>query len=213
MQPEDPYRVPQAELLDAVPAGLLAGWTAGQLGLLAVFCLLLVLGTLLLFALVLAESFAGVALPPWYETWVGVVLDLVGCYLLISFKRFAQARFAARGLGWPVWLLVGVNLLLAPVEHWAFTASVEGLWPVHLYLGLLLAVGLLLVWLGGRVLIVRSDWYCVRMLGWLYLIGGAVFASQLLMPLAAVLLIGGQLAMMRVFLRGRLEVLASPPAS
>ncbi|WP_138411063.1 hypothetical protein [Stutzerimonas nosocomialis] len=211
MQPEDPYRVPEADLLDRASAGRLAHWTAGQLRLLAMFCLLLVLGTLLLIALVLAESFSGVALPSWYETWFGLVLDLLGCYLLISFKRFARARFAARGLGWPIWLLVGVNLLLEPVEHWASTTGGEGLGPVRLYLALLLAVGLLLVWLGGRVLLVRSDWHCFRIMGWLYLSGGAVFASQLLMPLAAALLIGAQLAMMRVFLRARAEVLASRP--
>ncbi|MBA1272790.1 hypothetical protein G7026_05445 [Pseudomonas azotifigens] len=177
------------------------------------FCLLLVLGTLLLIALVLGESFSGVALPLWYETWFGLVLDLLGCYLLISFKRFAEARFAARGLGWPVWLLVGVNLLLEPAEYWASTYVAAGLWPMRLYLGLLLAVGLLLVWLGGRLLLMRSDWHCFRMMGWLYLIGGAAFASQVLMPLAALLLISAQLAMMRVFLRGCSEVLTLRPRS
>ena len=119
MQPDNPYSAPQVELLDSVGVQSLPGWSARQLQVLGWLALVSVVAN----ALVVGLTFAGALLEAdeaallfTYTDWLSLALALLGCYLLLRFKTFAEARFFARNLSVPIWLLLAVTLLLEAVD-------------------------------------------------------------------------------------------------
>ncbi|MFD1693338.1 hypothetical protein ACFSHR_23375 [Azotobacter chroococcum] len=126
------------------------GWSSAQLRVLGWLALATVLGTLVIVLL----SFSGLTRVRGvaaYANWLGLILVLLGNYLLLRLKSFAEARFAARGLGWPVWLSVALGLLLEAAAL-LFESAPLAAWQAWLYAAALIGYGGLLVWLGVRLL-------------------------------------------------------------
>lgn len=205
MQPENPYATPTAPLLEP-PRATLPGWRAGQLRVLAALCLGEVLATLLM-------SVAALLIDPLHRSllglsldWLGPLASLLGCYLLIRFKAFVQARFSARGLTRPTWALVIMSLLVTALEV-ALGDAVRrpAGWAAPVYFGGVALYGVFTLWFGLRLLKVRDVYVAVRVMAWLAIVGGAALASVILALGALLPLLGMQLAMMAVFLRGAAE--------
>lgn len=180
------------------------GWSSAQLGVLGFLALAMVFGILVIMLL----SFGGltqmrrVAL---YADWLGLILVLLGNYLLLRLKGFAEARFAAQGLGWPVWLSVAVGLLL---EAAALLFELDPLasWQTWLYAAALTGYGGLVVWLGVRLLAVPRGFKALHGAGWLAIAGGLMLASLVFAPQAVLPLLGVYLALALVFFRGATEL-------
>ena len=144
MQPDNPYSAPQVELLDRRVVPPLPGWSARQLRVLGWLALVAVLANALVVGLTLAGAWLDereAQRLQSYIGWLSLMLVLLGCYLLLRFKAFAEARFAARQLAAPIWslLLVTVSLELADraFGEQLFTALD---WPTLGYMLLLTAL-------------------------------------------------------------------------
>ncbi|WP_413247506.1 hypothetical protein [Pseudomonas sp. Z8(2022)] len=152
MQPDNPYSAPQVELLDGTGEQALPGWSARQLQVLGWLALVSVLANALLVGLL----FAGSLLEAYeaellftFTDWLGLMLVLLGCYLLLRLKAFAEARFAARNLSLPVWAVLAGSLLLELADllfgEQLFTAPG---WQTLSYMALLCLTGISTAWLG-----------------------------------------------------------------
>ncbi|MDV7212465.1 hypothetical protein [Azotobacter beijerinckii] len=201
---DNPYAPPRGALLDAPDAPPMPGWSSAQLRVLGCLGLATVLGSLVSALLSLGGliRMPGVAL---YGDWLGLSLVLLGNYLLLRLKGFAEARFAARGLAGPVWLSVALGLLLEAAAL-SFEPAPLASWKAWLYAAGLIGYGGLLVWLGVRLLAVPGGFQALRGAGWLAIAGGLMLASLVFAAQAMLPLLGAQLALARVFFRGAAEL-------
>jgi hypothetical protein len=210
MQPDNPYSAPQADLLDAPRSPRLQGWSARQLQVLGWLALVSVLANALVLGLLLAGSLleeGEAQLLLAYTDWLNLALVLLGCYLLLRFKAFAEARFAARGLGVPIWALVAVTLLLEALDGLFGERLFAALdWPTASYIGVLCLMGACTAWLGVRLLKVDYPYPALRVMAWLDLVGGLMLVSVLLMLVAVLPLLGAGVALMLVFFKGAAEL-------
>ncbi|MFC3609043.1 hypothetical protein [Stutzerimonas tarimensis] len=206
MQPENPYTTPRAKLVDESGAvHRAAGWSPGRLRMLALLCLAAMIGTLALLSLGLVASATADLVLQRAAFWLRLVLVLLETFLLIRFKEFVERCFAARGVGWPVWLvilfgLVGEALELLMADRLVLSSG----WQLG-FLLLLAAQGLCLAWLGLRLLALRKGYPSLRALAWLNIVGGLMLASLILLLPALLPLLGAQLAMALVFFRAARE--------
>ncbi|VXC24772.1 conserved membrane hypothetical protein [Pseudomonas sp. 8AS] len=207
MQPENPYAAPQVALLDTPAPRPLSGWSVGQLQLLGWLSLVSLLGSLVVTVLVLlVDEQAAVALRRGMDA-LSLATVLLGSYLLLRLKVFAEQRFEARGLAFPVWAMVLLGLLLEGLDLlWG-----EGLfnridWRSILYFAVLVLLGIATLWLGIRLLQVPDVYPVFRVMAWMDIVGGGMLASVLLMVLAILPLLGGSLCMMLVFFRAAAEL-------
>ncbi len=210
MQPDNPYSAPQADLLDATSVPRLQGWSARQLQVLGWLALVSVLANALVLGLLLAGSLleeGEAQLLLAYTDWLNLALVLLGCYLLLRFKAFAEARFAARGLGVPIWTLVAVTLLLEALDGLFGERLFAALdWLTASYIGVLCLMGACTAWLGVRLLKVDHPYPALRVMAWLDLVGGLMLVSVLLMLVAVLPLLGAGVALMLVFFKGAAEL-------
>lgn len=212
MQPDNPFSAPQVELLDAPMQPVLTGWSRRQLQVLAMLALVATLGNavLVLLMLMLASAWLSaieVAALTRYSDWMSAVLVLVGCYLLMRFKALIEQRFAASGLGKPVWLLVGLSLILGMMDFWLGARLFEGLNPITLlYIALLVLMGGSMVWLGVRLLRVSVPYPSLRVMAWMNIVGGVLLASVVFIVLSMLPLLASGVAMALVFLRAAREL-------
>ncbi|MBB2496236.1 hypothetical protein [Aquipseudomonas ullengensis] len=203
MDQHNPYAAPQVALVEESSPAELPGWTPRQLRLLAWVNLASLLGTLAMLVLGFIPGEEG----KQYPDWLSAVLMLVGCYVLLRFRNFAELRFAARGLAWPIWLSVGLSLLLEVLQLlWGdeVLASISG--KSLAYFGLIGLYGAITLWLGIRLLKVDNVYPSFRVLAWLEIAGGALLASVILFIVGMLPLLGSMLAMSLVFLRGAREL-------
>lgn len=208
LRDDNPYAPPRGALLDAPGAPPMPGWSSAQLRVLGWLALATVLGTLVIVLL----SFSGlirVRGVAAYANWLGLILVLLGNYLLLRLKSFAEARFAARGLGWPVWLSVALGLLLEAAAL-LFESAPLAAWQAWLYAAALIGYGGLLVWLGVRLLAAPGAFKALRGMGWLAIAGGLMLASLVLAAQAVLPLLGAHLALALVFFRGASELYGRP---
>lgn len=210
MQPDNPYSAPQVELLDSTSVQPLPGWSArqlqvlGWLALVSVVVNVLVVG--LLFAGALLEAHEAELLSS-YTDWLRLALTLLGCYLLLRFKAFAEARFAARNLNVPVWAVLVVSLLMELADLLFGEQLFAGLdWQTLSYVALLCLTGLCTTWLGIRLLKLQSPYPSLKVMAWLDIVGGLMLASVLLMLVALLPLLGAGVALMLVFFKGAAEL-------
>jgi len=210
MQPDNPYSAPQVELLDAAPVHRLQGWSArqlrvlGWLALVSVVVNVLVLG--LLFAGAMLEAHETELLLS-YTDWLRLALVLLGCYLLLRFKAFAEARFAARNLSVPVWAVLVISLLLELADMLFGEQLFAGLdWQTLSYVALLCLMGGCTTWLGVRLLRLEFPYPALKVMAWLDIVGGLMLASVLLMLVALLPLLGAGVALMLVFFKGAAEL-------
>ena len=210
MQPDNPYSAPQVELLDSAGVQSLPGWSARQLQVLGWLALVSVVAN----ALVVGLTFAGALLEAdeaellfTYTGWLSLALALLGCYLLLRFKAFAEARFFARNLSVPIWLLLAVTLLLEAVDMLFGDQLFAGLdWQTIGYVALLCLMGICTTWLGIRLLKLQSPYPALKVMAWLDIVGGLMLASVLLMLVALLPLLGAGVALMLVFFKGAAEL-------
>lgn len=210
MQPDNPYSAPQVDLLDQRPDLALPGWSVRQLQVLGWLALVSVLANALVVGLLLASSRleaheAQVLVR--YTDWLSLALVLLGCYLLLRFKAFAEARFVARRLHVPIWALVVVTLLLEVVDMLFGEVLFSGFdWQTTGYVVLLCVMGACTTWLGLRLLKIEYSYPALKVMAWLDIVGGLMLTSVLLMLLAIVPLLGAGVTLMLVFFKGAGEL-------
>ncbi|WP_375739596.1 hypothetical protein [Pseudomonas boanensis] len=204
---ENPYAAPQVELVENAGPRQMLGWSPEQFRLLGWLSLVSVVGTLVLTGLAAASGAMQSDAMPTSADWLSAALTLLGCYLLIQLKRFAEARFSAVGLGWPVWAVVVASLLVELLDFVLGDASLEPGWSMLLYFGVLALSGALTTWMAVCLLKVQNAYPVFRVMAWLDLAGGILLATVILMLLALFPLIAASAAMMLVFFKaaGELE--------
>jgi hypothetical protein len=208
---ENPYAAPQVSVVENSALACLADWRAGHLRLLGWLSLISLFASLVLLLLALREEVLSEEVRRLSE-WLGLALMLLGNYLLLCLKGFAEARFAASGLAWPVWLMVGGGVLLEVLDFFYGEEMFSSLNPLGIsYLLLMAAYGLATLWFGVRLLRVENVYPALRLLAWLNIAGGLLMASVVLVLLAVVPLLGSSLALMLVFWRGAAEQRLSSP--
>ncbi|AOE86253.1 hypothetical protein [Pseudomonas sp. TCU-HL1] len=203
---ENPYAAPRVDLVEDVRPRQMNGWTPGQLRLLAWLSLVCVVGTVTLTGLAVAAGATEDERMTRLSDWLGVALTLLGCYLLIRFKLFAEARFSAEALAPPVWAVVIGSLGVEVMDFLMGDASTEPGWPMVIYFTVIALLGALTAWLAVRLLKVQNAYPAFRVMAWLNLVGGIMMATIVLMLLGLLPLIAGNVAMMLVFFRGAREL-------
>lgn len=201
MDPNNPYAAPRVELIDARRPQQLPGWSPGQLQ---------VLGWLNLAYLVATIAVIGLAFAPELKMtgdWLSVASTLLGSYLVVRLKAFLEARFGATGLTWPVWLSVGLGLVLEAVQlYWGDDALAEFSLQSALYFGLLALLGLVILWLGIALLRITDTYPVVRVLAWLNIASGVLVASVILMLVGVLPMLAAMVASALVFFQGAREL-------
>jgi hypothetical protein len=200
------------DLLDGTSEQALPGWSVRQLQVLGWLALVSVLANTLLVGLLFAGSLLEAheaELLFTFTDWLGLMLVLLGCYLLLRLKAFAEARFAARNLSLPVWAVLTGSLLLELADllfgEQLFTAPG---WQTLSYMALLCLTGISTAWLGIRLLSLQYPYPALKVMAWLDIVGGLMLASVLLTLLALLPLLGAGVTLMLVFFRGAAEMRA-----
>lgn len=210
MQPDNPYKASLVELIDDLPVRQLPGWSVRQLQVLGWLALMSALGSALMLGVIFASGWLGQAELEQVERftrWLGLLLMLLGNYLLLRLKSFIEQRFVARGLSWPIWTLV-VLALLGGVMDFMVGGQVFKVPSVLTiaYLGVMVLMGLGITWFGVRLLKVRLAYASLRIMAWLSIASGLMFASVLLLPLALLPALAVCVAQGLVFFRGAREL-------
>lgn len=203
---ENPYAAPRVDLMEDTEPRPMRDWTPGHLRLLAWLSLVCAVSTLVLTGVVVAAGATEDPLMTQLSDWFGVALTLLGCYLLIRLKLFAEARFHAEALAAPVWTVIIGSLVIEALGFMMGDSSTEPGWPMLFYFGVVALLGALTAWLGVRLLKVQNVYPAFRVMGWLDLVGGIMMATIVLMMLGLLPLIAGNVAMMLVFFRGAREL-------
>ncbi|RRV21259.1 hypothetical protein EGJ23_21730 [Pseudomonas sp. o96-267] len=210
MQPDNPYSAPQVELIDDQPVRQLPGWSARQLQVLGWLALMSALGSALMLGVIFASSWLGQAEleeVERYTRWLGLLLMLLGNYLLIRLKSFIEQRFAAPGLSWPVWIIVVLALVSGVMDFMVGDQLFKALSVLTIaYLGLMVLMGLSITWFGILLLKVRLAYASLRVMAWLSIASGVMLASVLFLPLAIVPALAVCVAQGLVFFRGAAEL-------
>ncbi|WP_454255448.1 hypothetical protein [Pseudomonas sp. Marseille-Q8238] len=208
MEPNNPYASPKGALVEEQSSGTkLQGWSPAYLRTLAWLCLASLLGTLAILALTFTvDKEEQVNLGRAMDA-LGIAVVIMGCYLLLRLKHFAEQRFAARWLSLPVWLVIALSLMLEMLDIvWgeAIFSTFDVITVV--YVGVLILLGGATSWLGICLLRVQNVYPIFRVMAWMEVIGGAMLATVLLVLVAIIPLLGGTLTMMLVFFRAAAEV-------
>ena len=213
MQPDNPYSAPQVELIDDLPVRQLPGWNVRQLQVLGWLALMSALGSALMLGVIFASSWLGQAELEQVERftrWLQLLLMLLGNYLLIRLKSFIEQRFAAQGLSWPVWIVVFLALVSGAMDFMVgdqVFKTLSVLTIAYLVLMVLMVLmGLGITWFGIRLLKVRLAYASLRIMAWLSIASGVMFASVLLLPLAILPALAVCVAQGLVFFRGASEL-------
>ncbi|MFZ6046523.1 hypothetical protein ACFW0H_10390 [Pseudomonas sp. CR3202] len=206
---ENPYAAPRVDLVEDRGPRQLRGWTPGNLRLLAWLSLVSAVGTLILTGLAVAAGATEDLLMTRLTDWLGVALTLLGCYLLIRLKLFAEARFSGEGLAAPVWAVIMVSLAIEGLDLLLGDASTQPGWPMLFYFGVVAVLGALTAWLGVRLLKVQNVYPAFRVMAWLDVVGGIMMATIVLMMLGLLPLIAANVAMVLVFFRAARELQAA----
>lgn len=193
-----PYATPRVELVEqGIPDAFRRRWTPAQLRILAWLCLASIAGGVVLMVLSLLEAFGDGAAFRVYADWLGLLLSLLGAYLLLRLKHLVESRFRGPSLAWPVWLSILLTLL---GEGWSLLAVTDDAlqgwnWQALVYFALLALIGATTLWLGLRLLKQENLYPSLRIMAWLDIAGGAMLASVLLLVLAVLPLLAATVAM------------------
>nr|WP_312230140.1 hypothetical protein [Pseudomonas sp.] len=210
MQPDNPYKASLVELIDDLPVRQLPGWSVRQLQVLGWLALMSGLGSALMLGVVFVSSWLGQAeleQVERYTRWLGLLLMLLGNYLLLRLKSFIEQRFVAQGLSWPVWIIVVLALIIGLMDFMVGDQVFKAPSVLTIaYLGLMVPMGLCITWFAVRLLKVRRAYSSLRIMAWLSIASGLMFASVLLLPLALLPALAVCVAQGLVFLRGASEL-------
>ncbi|MHA6493657.1 hypothetical protein ACX0MV_10485 [Pseudomonas borbori] len=206
-QPDNPYAAPTVSLVDEHAIKRLEAWSPGRLQLMAYLNLVYALGSVLVLGLAFTASIRDEsALEDTFTTWFGPLLTLLGCYLLLQLKRFAEQRFAAENLHRSVWAVVLASLLLVLLDLlWGEDVFEQLNWQTFGYFAAVAINGALVTWMGIRLRQVQNVYPSFRLMAWLELIGGFMLATVVLVVVAMLPLIGGCVAAAWVFFQAAAE--------
>lgn len=213
MEPSNPYAVPQAALADKPSLISLPGWTPTYLRVLGGLSFVCLIGTLVLALRVFFIGGSKEAALLREGDVFGVTVVLLGCYLLLRLKRFAEQRFKVNGLGAPVWLVIIFSLSMVASDAFLRDAAFAALsWLTFIYVGIFVLLGGAILWLGIRMLRARNAYPAFKFMAWMNIISGVMHISVVLvlvLPIAVLAALGSTLAMMLVFFRAAAEVQAA----
>lgn len=208
---QNPYAAPQVALVDEQRPRL-SGWSAERLRLLGWLSLVSLVGTVtgLILAFFVGEDrtsdFARGA------DALSTATLLLGCYLSLRFKAFAEQRFAATGLAIPTWLIVGFSMLLQVIDvAWGDSLFTTDIGPATVaYVAMIVILGGATLWLGIRLLKAQNVYPVFRVMAWLHIVGGALVATVILMMIGLLPLLAASVALALVFFRAAREQDALP---
>ncbi|MNZ83616.1 hypothetical protein D3C78_1023490 [compost metagenome] len=202
MSEYDPYRPPQAVLLDErLPAAFAGGdWSRSQLRVLGALALGYLFGLCVLLALSLWQMLHPQFAPLAIGHLLSLLLVLLWGYLLLRLRALLAARFALRGLDWPLALQILLGLLTTGLgalldERGSALAG----WLSLGYFGLFVALGFCLLWFGLRLRRIRQPYPALRLFAWLVLLAGVGCASVVLLLPALLLGLAASAALAWVF--------------
>ncbi|MDG1582492.1 hypothetical protein [Pseudomonas sp. GOM6] len=207
MDPNNPYAAPQVALIDEQAPRSLAGWSVGQLQLLAWLSLASIAMILVsLLAVMFAAEQPG-SLSERVGDWLGLLSTVLGCYLLLRLRTFLEQRFAAKGLLIPIALIIVFSLLAEGLDWlWGDAIFTELGWKTLGFFATIMLMGVMTLWLGIVLLRIANPYPALRVMAWMEIVGGGMFASVVLVVVAIIPLLGGTLAMALVFFRGAREL-------
>ncbi|NNN28594.1 MULTISPECIES: hypothetical protein [Pseudomonas] len=203
---QNPYAAPQVELVDTrAPTPFLVGdWSSGKLRLLAGLTLALLLTDLTLIGIGMVARLPGGPkfLMP-YEEWLGALSMLLGCFLAWRSTRLLEDRFAARGLRWPMWILIVIAVVMQ-VFSMLFDVDLTGSRQSNAtvyFMMMYLPSGLVQLWYGIRVLKIQLPFTSVKVMGWFDVVSGICLASIVLFAFGTLLSIINTIPLALIFLR------------
>ena len=207
MDPNNPYAAPQVALIDEQAPRSLAGWSVGQLQLLAWLSLASIAMILVsLLAVMFAAEQPG-SLSERVGDWLSLLATVLGCYLLLRLRAFLEQRFAAKGLLIPIALIIVFSLLAEGLDWlWGDAIFTELGWKTLGFFATIMLMGVMTLWLGIVLLRIANPYPALRVMAWMEIVGGGMFASVVLVVVAIIPLLGGTLAMALVFFRGAREL-------
>ncbi|MFG0380672.1 hypothetical protein ACF8C6_06885 [Pseudomonas sp. zbq_18] len=207
MDPNNPYAAPQVALIDEQAPRSLAGWSVGQLQLLAWLSLASIAMILVsLLAVMFAAEQPG-SLSERVGDWLSLLSTVLGCYLLLRLRAFLEQRFAAKGLLIPIALIIVFSLLAEGLDWlWGDAIFTELGWKTLGFFATIMLMGVMTLWLGIVLLRIANPYPALRVMAWMEIVGGGMFASVVLVVVAIIPLLGGTLAMALVFFRGAREL-------
>lgn len=210
MSDYDPYRPPQAPLLDSqLPAAFAGGdWSRSQLRVLGALTLGYLSGLLVLLVLALWTLFNPQLPPLPFTHLLSLLLVLLWGYLLLRLATLLAARFGLHGLGRPLALQVLLGLLATGLgalldERGAVPAG--GVLELG-YFALFVAFGLSLLWFALRLRRIRQPYPALRLFTWLLLLAGIAAASVVLLVPALLLGLAAGAALAWVFFAAAAEL-------
>jgi hypothetical protein len=209
-QHDNPYAAPQVSLVENAEVQTLEGWSPGRLQLLGYLNLVAALGSLVALGLAFMAGFLEDTSLETFGDWLSPALTLLGCYLVLQLKFFAEQRFAAQNLSNSTWAVVLWGLLVMMLDLLWKSALDELGWQMFGYLAALAIYGILLAWWGFRLRQVQNVYSSFRLMAWLELIGGLMLASVILVVLAMLPLIGASIATAWVFFQAAAEQKSQP---
>lgn len=202
---ENPYAPPQVELLQPEAPRPLPEWSAGQLRLLGWLSLVGFLGNLVLLLGVVSMSWFWLETPA-YTDWAGLSLVLLGSYVSLRFKVFAEVRFAATGLTWPTWIVIVFSVLLQVMLLTVGDQLGSLGWEMALYGACMALSGVGCIWLGVRLVKVPDTYPSFRVVAGSILVTGVMLVSLLLAAFSSLPALVSVVATALVFFRGAREL-------
>ncbi|MCM2319636.1 MAG: hypothetical protein NDI93_09920 [Pseudomonas sp.] len=198
----DPYRPPQAPLLDPhLPAAFVGGaWSRSQLRVLGALALGYLFGLFVLLALSLWQLLHPQFAPLPLTHLLGLLLALLWGYLLLRLRALLASRFGLHdGLDWPLTLQIVLGLLAV---GFAALLDEQVLNPLWLDLGsfaLFVALGLSVLRFALCLQRIPQPYPALRLLAWLLLLAGIACASVVLLVPALLLGLAAGAALAWVF--------------
>lgn len=209
----DPYRPPQAALIDERLPPAFAAWSGAQLRVLGALALGYLFGLFVLLALTLWQTLhPQFALQPFTHLF-SLLLVLLWSYLLLRLRTLLADRFALFGLDWPLALQILLGLLTVGFGALLDERGLQQPGLLELgYFALFVALGLSMLWFALGLRRVRHPYPALRLFAWLMLLAGAGCASVVLLVPALLLGLLASAALAWVFFTAAGERLAEQSA-
>lgn len=214
MSEYDPYRPPQASLLDEhLPPSFVGGnWSRDQLLLLGALALGFALGLFVLLALSLWQAMHPQFPPLVFTHLLRLLLVPLWAYLLLRLRTLLANRFGLHdGLDRALWLQVALAFLATGFA--ALSEEYAARRPPWLELGsfaLFVVLGLCLLRFALSLRRIPRPYPALRLFSWLLLLAGIACATVVLLVPALLLCLAAGAALAWVFFAAAAELAAQP---
>jgi hypothetical protein len=197
----DPYQAPKANLIEVIdPAALWVVRPKAKSFVVAAWCTL-VSALLIVVGLGIGEAVdsfndTDLRLISMASSTVSLVLGVVSLHWL---KRLLRGRLAHNRSDWILNTMIGISVLTLPVVPFIYSATSPLAWPYLYYYAVSLGIGVLSMMLGVRLLRNPVQMNYLKLLGWLELVAGALFASVFLAPVGSIVGMLGSITLTVMF--------------